>query len=133
MTGVDLLIASRRPVTRPAPPEPGSARRALRAQVGRLEQELTELGCSAWPRTDLRGGGRARGGARLLSLGQLEELRDARAVEVSRRRRALDERGAEEEGKRRLIEEMLLDPEGHQWVRVSNEDIGEAGCHHWHV
>ena len=28
---------------------------------------------------------------------------------------------------------MLLDPEEHKWVRVSNEDIGEPGCKHWHV
>ena len=28
---------------------------------------------------------------------------------------------------------MLLDPEGHRWVHVSNEDIGEPGCTHWHV
>ena len=34
---------------------------------------------------------------------------------------------------RRLIEEMLLDPESHRWVHVSNEDIGEPGCTHWHV
>src|SRR3954452_6386167 len=131
MTGVDLLIASRRPVTRPAPPEPGSARRALRAQVGRLEQELTELGCSAWPRTDLRGGVPGRGGARLLSLGQLEELRDALAAEVSRLRRALDERGAEEEDSRRLVEEMLLEPERHPGARVSAADIGEPSCREW--
>src|SRR3954469_9097954 len=126
-----LLMASRRPVTRPAPPEPRTAREALRAQVARLEQELTELGCSAWPRTDLRGGVGARGGARLLSLGQLEGLRDALAAEVSRLRRALDERGAREEESRRLVEEMLLDPEAHQWVRVSAADIGEPSCREW--
>ena len=28
---------------------------------------------------------------------------------------------------------MLLEPEKHRWVRVSNEDIGEPGCKHWHV
>ena len=31
------------------------------------------------------------------------------------------------------IEKMLLDPESHRWVHVSNEDIGEPGCTHWHV
>jgi hypothetical protein len=99
--------------------------------VARLEQELTELGCSAWPRTDLRGGVSARGGARLLSLGQLEELRDALAAEVSRLRRALDERGAEEERKRRLIEEILLEPERHPGARVHAADIGEPSCRQW--
>jgi hypothetical protein len=132
VTGLDLLIASRRPRAVPrAPAGPAVARRALRAQVSRLEQELTELGCSAWPRTDLRGGVPGRGGARLLSLGQLEELRDALAAEVSRLRRALDERGAEEEASRRLVEEMLLEPERHPGARVSAADIGEPSCREW--
>ena len=39
------------PRTRPAPGE-AAARRTLRAQVARLERELTELAGSAWPRPD---------------------------------------------------------------------------------
>ena len=116
-----------------APADRAAARRALRGQVARLEQELSELQCSAWPRTDIRASVVGSGGAQLLSLGQLEELRDRLAAEAARLRRALDERGAEEEESRKLIEEMLLDPERHRWVRVSNADIGEPGCHHWHV
>jgi len=27
---------------------------------------------------------------------------------------------------------MSADPAGHKWIRVSNEDIGEPGCRHWH-
>jgi hypothetical protein len=132
--GVTPLIESRRPRTVAPPADERAARRELRAQVARLEQELSELQCSAWPRTDIRAGVRGRrDGAGVLSLGQLEELRDRLTVETSSLRRVLDERGEEEEGKRRLIEEMLLDPEHYKWVRVSNEDIGEPGCHHWHV
>ena len=43
------------------------------------------------------------------------------------------ERTAVEEQFRCRIEEMLLDPEAHKWVRVSNANIGEPGCKHWHV
>jgi hypothetical protein len=131
MTVRELTSLPVRPVEAPA--DRAAARRALRAQVARLEQELSGLQCSAWPRTDIRAGVAGTRGAQLLSLGQLEEQRDRLAAEASRLRRALDERGAEEEGNRCLIEEMLLDPERHRWVRVSNEDIGEPGCHHWHV
>jgi hypothetical protein len=131
--GIALLTASRRQRTRRAPADRGAARRALRQQVARLEQELTELECSAWPRTDIRAEVIDRGGARVLSLGELEELRDALAAETARLRRALDERGEKEEQSRRLVEEMLLEPERYKWVRVANEDIGEPGCHHWHV
>jgi hypothetical protein len=27
---------------------------------------------------------------------------------------------------------MAADPAAHKFVRVSNEDIGEPGCRHWH-
>ena len=129
-----LLLVARgsRPVEAPAE-DRAAARRALRSQVARLEQELSELQCSAWPRIDIRAGVAGHGGAQLLSLGQLEELRDGLAAEAARLRRALDERGEKEEQSRRLVEEMLLEPERYKWVRVANEDIGEPGCHHWHV
>lgn len=123
----------------PAAPRTGvderAARRALRDQVRRLEDEAAGLFCSAWPRQglDLLPAPPARGGARLMSLGELEELRDEMVEQVARGRAALAERAAAEEDSRRLIEDMLLDPEGHRWVRVSNADIGEPGCRHWHV
>ncbi len=116
-----------------APADRGAARRALRAQVARLEQELAELQRSAWPRTDIRAQVAGRSGARLLSLGQLEELRDGLAAEAARVRRALDERGAEEEQSRRLLEEMLLEPERHPGARVSAADLGEPSCRVWQV
>jgi hypothetical protein len=101
------------------------ARRALLDQVRRLEGESARLGSRAAPSK--------RGGARLMTLGELEELRDDMVEQVARGRAALAERASAEEESRRLIEEMLLDPAGHRWVRVSNEDIGEPGCRHWHV
>ena len=120
------------PRTRPAGGE-AAARRALRAQVARLESELAEQACSTWPRTDLPQQRVAGGPAALLSLGRLEELRDALAARLADSRRLLAERLELEEENRRLREEMLADPAGHRWVRVSNRDIGEPGCHDWHV
>ncbi len=120
-----------------APADERSARRTLREQVARLETELSELFCSSWPRgpgqlrTEWSVGG--RGGPRLLSLAELEELRDDLAARVSDARRALSDRTWVEEQNRRKIEEMLLEPEQHHWAHVSSEDIGEAGCRHWHV
>jgi hypothetical protein len=102
-------------------------------QVARLEEELAGLFCALWPRkgftTDVSG----RGGPRLLTLGELEELRDELAARVQHVRRALSDRTYDEEQHRRLVEEMMLDPAGHKWVRVRNEDIGEPGCKSWHV
>ena len=28
---------------------------------------------------------------------------------------------------------MIAEPERHRWVKVSNEDIGEGECRHWHA
>ena len=106
-------------------PDERAARRTLLDQVRRLEEESVGLLCSA--ATPMSAG------ARLLSLGELEEVRDDLVEQVGRGRVALDERGVAEEHYRRLIEAMLLDPENHRWVHVSNEDIGEPGCTHWHV
>ena len=69
----------------------------------------------------------------MLALGELEVLRDDLAERVEDARRSLSDRTYVEEKHRRRIEEMLLAPEEHKWVRVSNEDIGEPGCKHWHV
>ena len=114
-------------------PDERPARHSLLEQVGRLEEELSSLFVSTWPRRVPALSGSAAGGPRMLSLAELEELRDELAGRVDAARRSLSERTRVEEGHRQRIEEMLLEPERHAWVQISNEDIGEAGCHHWHV
>jgi len=69
----------------------------------------------------------------MLSLADLEGLRDDLAERLSQTRRSFNDRTYVEDQNRRRIEEMLLEPERHKWVRVANEDIGEPGCKHWHV
>ena len=112
-----------------------AARRTLLGQIAKLEGQLGAVFCAGWPRTDMPQPlvGSRGGGARLLSLAELEELRDELAGRISDARSALSDRTWVEERNRRLIEEMLLEPERHKWRRVSAEDIGEAGCRHWHV
>ena len=65
--------APARPRTRP---DERAARRTLLDQVARLEEELSQLFCSVWPRKDFGFAVTGRGGPRLLSLAELEELRD---------------------------------------------------------
>ena len=114
-------------------PDEQAARRSLLDQVARLEEELSQLFCSTWPRKGFEWSVRSRGGPRVLSLEELEQLRDDLTVRVADGRRALSERTYVEEQNRRLIEEMQLEPGRYRWVRVANEDIGEPGCKHWHV
>jgi hypothetical protein len=114
-------------------PDERAARRSMLDQVARLEEELAGLFCALWPRKGFTTGVPGRGGPRLLTLAELEELRDELAARVQHVRRALSDRTYDEEQHRRLIEEMMLDPAAHKWVRVRNEDIGEPGCKSWHV
>ncbi len=114
-------------------PDERAARQALRDQIRRLEDELAGLFTEAWPRGPAPAPVPRAGGPRLLGFEQLEWLRDDLAHRVAEARHAVAERTAEQEGHRVRIEEMLLDPESHRWVRVSNADIGEPGCKSFHV
>jgi hypothetical protein len=108
------------------------ARADLRRQIARLELELAELFASAFPRTGISYSVPGSGGPRLLGIGELEGIRDTLAERIADVRGLLEDRAHVETRNRELIERMLAEPERFKWVRVSNEDIGEQGCRHWH-
>src|SRR3954451_5779775 len=112
-----------------------SARRDLREQVARIERELQDTLVSAFPRTglDVSLAPRRTAGPRVLSLEELEDLRDRLAAKLRQARGDLAARAEVEEGNRRLLERMLLDPGEHRFVRIANADLGEGGCGVWHV
>jgi hypothetical protein len=109
------------------------ARRELRGQIARLERELANTFVSAFPRSALDVSVPASGGPRLLSLGELESLRDALASRLTQARRELARRGEEEERNRILLERMLLEPGRYKFVRIPCADLGEGGCGEWQV
>ena len=110
-----------------------AARRSLRAQIVRLESDLASTVCSASPGHRLEAPRLGGGPPRVLSLRDLERVRDGLADATAAGRRALGERADLEERNRRRVEAMLLDPAAHQWDLVSNADVGEPGCKQWHV
>jgi hypothetical protein len=118
------------PVRQPlaAPADERAARSVLRDQIARLESELASLFCDG--AVSARAGSHARG-PRLLSLGELERVRDELADRTTAARRMLEERGREQESNRRLLEEMLLEPARHPGVRLTAADIGEPSCKAW--
>ena len=126
--GVDLPLAPATEVDERA------ARRTLLDQIARLEGELAQLFCTTFPREGFEWDVRSpRGGPRLLPLADLERVRDGLASRLADNRVQLDRRTLVEERNRQRIEHMLLEPEQHKWELISNEDIGETGCQHWHV
>jgi hypothetical protein len=127
-----MSVLLERPIQTTTRPEVDerAARAALKAQVARLEEELAGLVCSSWPRAEpVRRTGLGGGpGPRALSIGELEEARDRLATELGEAKRRVALRAAAEEESRRLREEMLLEPERHRGVVVSNAEMGEPGC-----
>ena len=115
-------------------PDERPARRTLLDQIEHLEGELTAVVLSSWPRPQaIDVSVPSRGGPRLLTFAELEQLRDDLAYRVELARGEREALARREEECRLLIEDMLLAPQDYKWVRVSNEDIGEPGCKHWHV
>src|SRR5947208_446084 len=122
-----------RPFGGPGRVDERAARRSLLDQIARFEKELAALFCSTYPRKGFEWKVASRAGPRVLTLAELEELRDELSEKLSHNRRTLSDRTYVEEQNRRLIEEMLLEPERHKWLRVGAEDIGEQGCKYWEV
>ena len=120
-------------------PEPrtldrGAAKRELRRQIAKLERELADTFVTAFPRRgiDVRGLGHAGGGPRMLGVAELERIWDGLALKLSdgvpssppRRRRGGEPGPAGAQ--------LIADPQAYPWVRISNEDVGERGCGHYH-
>jgi hypothetical protein len=108
------------------------ARVELRRQIARLEHELGELFTSSFPRKGIDWDVRPAGGPRLLGVGELERVRDELAGRIAEVRGVLADRGYVEARNREVLEQMLAEPAKFKWMRISNEDIGEPGCRHWH-
>jgi hypothetical protein len=108
------------------------ARQDLRRQIAVLEKQLGELFASAFPRQGIEWTVGAVGGPRVLGLPDLERVRDALAARLREAQAELGRRGEIEERNRGLVEAMIAEPHRYRWIRVSNEDVGETGCRHWH-
>lgn len=111
-----------------------AARRDLRAQIDRLERALGRVRSDSVPRhgISLRVDMQPAKPGRVLGLAELERTRDAMVSALATASAALERRRMLETDYRELIREMERDPAAHKWERVSNLDLGEPGCKHWH-
>lgn len=110
-----------------------AARRSLREQVSKLEGDLADVLASAYPRHAVDVRVRSWGGPRLLTLGELERMRDELSERLRDARGQLAATADAEESKRLLIERMMLEPKAYKFARVTREQIGERGCGGWEV
>jgi hypothetical protein len=116
-----------------------AARAELRRQIGKLERSLSQAVfegpvVAEAARTPVAvGSSGAAAMPRILSLAELERLRDelvARVDAVHQTAAAEAERHAEA---RRLLEAMRADPSAHRWVILRDRDLGLPGCTAYHV
>jgi hypothetical protein len=110
-----------------------AARRTLREQIARLERELSAVAIGAYPRLDVRTSTPSLAGPRLLSLGELERVRDALAARLGDLHAAAAAQSAHQADAQRELERMLADPPAHKWRRITHADLGIPGCGDYHV
>ena len=138
----DVLLETATPRV-PAPPvEPAAldtrdaerrVRADLRRQIASLEQQLADLFATAFPRRGIQYSVAAAGGPRVLGVAELERVRDTLVTRLRDAQVELGRRTHVEERNRETLERMIAQPSRFRWLRISNEDIGERGCKHWHA
>jgi hypothetical protein len=72
-------------------------------------------------------------GPHLLSLGELEQLRDRLVVRLRLAQHQAAERGEIERRSHQLLERMREQPSHYKFVRLPVTDLGERGCGVWEV
>ena len=124
-----------------------AARRSLQAQVTRLERELAQIVAEGFPHispppahqlsgrpsADALSSGAAANGPCLLSLGQLEQLRDHLAGTLQDMRRRAQARHEHERRAHELLRCMKLEPGRYKFMRLPVSDLGQGGCGVWEV
>jgi hypothetical protein len=132
MALIEQLSPGRTPVVIPEVDE-RAARRMLRDQISHLERELVSACLDACPRLTPPPPVRSLSGPRMLSLGELERVRDEMAGRLAHVRGDADAQILRQAESRALLERMYADPPAHKWMRISNAQLGEPGCKHFHV
>ena len=118
----------------PSPAAERAARETLRAQVARLECELSGVVAGKFPHVSpISGLAPAPRGPHLLTLAELEHLRDRLALRVREAQRQSSRRDASEREARDLLERMKAEPGSYKFVRLPVVDLGEHGCGAWQV
>jgi hypothetical protein len=129
--------------TRDAADGERAARRTLRAQIGRLERELSAIVADRFPYISAGPDVGAREapatdapsplGPSLLGLAELERTRDRLAGRLQRLRRLAADRDEHERMAHEQLRLMKLEPGRFRNVRLPVSDLGQGGCGVWHV
>jgi hypothetical protein len=111
------------------------ARAALRAQIARLERELSGTVAERFPfvAVPVAPTGRASSAPALLDLGALERVRDELVARTQELRGRVQERDARERRAREQLERMRLEPGRYKFARLPVRELGQGVCGVWEV
>jgi hypothetical protein len=111
-----------------------AARASLRAQIARLERELSAIVAERFPYLAAPAPPVSRAsGPSLLDLGELERSRDRLAGRVQEMRAHAGARLEHERRAREQLQRMKLEPGRYKFVRLPVKDLGQGGCGVWEV
>jgi len=127
------IDASASPQAPPADAE-RAARTTLRAQIAKLENELSALLADRFPFVSApRPATVPNTGPCLPGLGELERARDRLAARLQELRGRATRRTEHERRAAELLEKMRLEPGRYKYYRVPVRDLGQTGCGVWEV
>ncbi|MCW3017755.1 MAG: hypothetical protein JWN10_63 [Solirubrobacterales bacterium] len=111
------------------------ARAALRAQIARLERELSATVAERFPYVAApeAATGSAASAPRLLDLGALEQVRDELVARTQELRARVQERDERERRAREQLERMRLEPGRYKFARLPVRELGQGVCGVWEV
>jgi hypothetical protein len=112
-----------------------AARTALRAQIARLERELSATVAERFPYVAVppAPSGRAPSAPTLLDLGALERARDELVARTQELRARVQERDERERRAREQLERMRLEPGRYKFARLPVRELGQGVCGVWEV
>jgi len=130
-------IATARTTTEAPPAAERAARATLRAQIAKLENELSAILADRFPYLAAPPAFPERpaapAGPCLPGLGELERSRDRLAARVQELRARAARRSEHERRAAELLERMRLEPGRYRYYRVPVRDLGQGGCGVWEV
>jgi hypothetical protein len=109
-----------------------AARASLRAQIAKLERELSGIVAGRFPHISPVPA-LMPAGPHLLSLAELERLRDRLVLNLRGAQREAVQRAELQTRARDLLERMKEEPGRYKFVRLPVADLGERGCGVWEV
>jgi hypothetical protein len=101
--------------------------------IERLELDLQQVLAALTPRNRPMPSSANKARPHLLSMTELELVRDALAIELGHAELALSTQTRTRREKRSLLKRMTEEPVKFRWAKVTTVDLGEPGCRSWEV